>query len=203
MTEAVNPRMQFFGEDRLLDAVKTASGDPDAEKILCGLSSAVADYSEGSEPFDDMAALILLRTPAENDDMAGPAPFRTPAENDRHAIPVALSSFEEIRQAVFAAAGETQKTRMALLACDEALANIVSYSGATELAFSCEKQDGGLCISFFDNGIPFDPTAAGDEKEFEELDSGGMGLRLIRQTVSGMRYERRQNRNELILNFSL
>ena len=203
VTEAVNPRMQFFGEDRLLDAVKTASGDPDAEKILCGLSSAVADYSEGSEPFDDMAALILLRTPAENDDMAGPAPFRTPAENDRHAIPVALSSFEEIRQAVFAAAGETQKTRMALLACDEALANIVSYSGATELAFSCEKQDGGLCISFFDNGIPFDPTAAGDEKEFEELDSGGMGLRLIRQTVSGMRYERRQNRNELILNFSL
>jgi anti-sigma regulatory factor (Ser/Thr protein kinase) len=135
--------------------------------------------------------------------MEGPAPLRTPGEIDRQTIPVALSSFEKIKQAVFALAGDTQETRMALLACDEALTNIVSYSGATELAFSCEKRNGGLCISFFDNGIPFDPTAVGDEKEFEELDNGGMGLKLIRQNASGMRYERRRNRNELILNFNL
>ena len=94
-------------------------------------------------------------------------------------------------------------TRMALLACDETLANIVSYSGATELSFSCEKQDNVLHISFLDNGAPFDPTAVGAEKAFEQLDSGGMGLKLIRQNAAGMRYERRQNRNELSLYFNL
>ena len=203
VTEAVSPQRQFFGEQRLLETVKTVSDGLDADRILSGISSAVADFNAGGEPFDDMAALVLLRTPAEGDDMEGPAPLRTPGEIDRQTIPVALSSFETIRQAVFALAGDTQETRMALLACDEALTNIVSYSGATELAFSCEKRNGGLCISFFDNGIPFDPTAVGDEKEFEELDSGGMGLKLIRQNASGMRYERRRNRNELILNFNL
>lgn len=199
VTEAVNPGNQFFGEQRLLDAVKTVSDEPDAEKILSGIINAVGEFTEGGEPFDDTAVLALLRIPAES----GPADSRIPANNERVSIPVALSSFETVKRAVFAAAGETQKTRMALLACDEALTNIVSYSGATKLTFSCKRQGGDLCVSFFDNGIPFDPTAAGNEKEFEELDSGGMGLKLIRQTVSGMCYERRQNRNELILHFNL
>ena len=203
VTEAVNPQRQFFGEQRLLKTVTDVSDSLDAEKILSGISSAVTAFNDGGEPFDDMAVLVLLRMPAENDDMEGPAPLRTPGEIDRQTIPVALSSFEKIKQAVFALAGDTREARMALLACDEALTNIVNYSGATELAFSCEKQGGSLCVSFFDNGIPFDPTAVGDEKEFEELDSGGMGLRLIRQNASGMRYERRRNRNELILNFNL
>ena len=203
VTEAVNPRRQFFGEQRLLNTAEDVSASADAEKILSGISNAVTDFNNGGEPFDDMAVLVLLRMPAENDDMEGSAPLRTPGEIDRQTIPVALSSFEKIKQSVFALAGDTRETRMALLACDEALTNIVNYSGATELAFSCEKQNGGLCISFFDNGIPFDPTAVGEEKEFEELDSGGMGLKLIRQNASGMRYERRPNRNELILNFNL
>ena len=203
VTEAVNPRNEFFGEQRLLEALKNVSDSMDAEKILSAVNRAVEDFSEGGEPFDDMASLVLIRVPAESDDMAGPAPFRTSAESDRQPIPVALSSFDIIRQTVITMAGDTQKTRMALLACDEALTNIVSYSGATELAFSCEKRDKVLHISFFDDGFPFDPTATGAEKEFDELDSGGMGLKLIRQTASGMRYERRRNRNELTMYFNL
>ena len=203
VTEAVNPRQQLFGEQRLLETLKTVPDSSDAEKILSAVTQAVEDFSEGGESFDDMAALVLLRVPAEDDDMAGPAPFRNSAESDRVSIPVALSSFEIIRQAVITLAGDTQEARMALLACDEALTNIVSYSGATKLSYSCEKRDNMLYVSFFDNGIPFDPTAVGEEKEFEELDSGGMGLKLIRQTAAGMRYERRRNRNELILNFNL
>ena len=203
VTEAVNPQHQFFGEQRLLEALGTVPDSLDAEKILSAVTQAVEDFSEGGEPFDDMASLALLRVPAENDDMDGPAPFRTSAESDRFSIPVAPGSFEIIRRAVTALAGDTQEARMALLACDEALTNIISYSGATKLSYSCEKRDNLLYVSFFDNGIPFDPTAAGAEKEFEELDSGGMGLKLIRQTAAGMRYERRRNRNELTLYFNL
>ena len=203
VTEAVSPRKQFFGEQRLLETLKNIQDPLDAEKIVSAVSQAVKHFTEGGEPFDDMASLVLVRIPAENDDMAGPAPFRTSAVSERVSIPVALSSFDIIRQAVTAVAGNGQETRMALLACDEALTNIVSYSGATKLAFSCEKRDDVLYVSFFDNGVPFDPTATGAHKEFEELDSGGMGLKLIRQTAAGMRYERRQNRNELTLYFNL
>ena len=109
-----------------------------------------------------------------------------------------------MRKAVFALAGDTTQTRGALLACDEALANIVNYSGAVNLAFSCVKKDGELCVAFSDDGTPFDPTAVSPEKkEFDALDSGGMGLSLIAQSVSAMRYERKDGRNVFTLFFTL
>jgi anti-sigma regulatory factor (Ser/Thr protein kinase) len=192
VTDALNPQRVPFGTQRL---VETLTDHPDvrmtAEEIILRVSSAVGEYCAGVEPFDDMAAMVLLR------------PDEHPAGGLRP-IPVALSSFAEIKAAVFAVAGNTPETRKALLACDEALSNIVHYSGASELAFSCEKQGNTLCVLFSDNGIPFDPTAVQTEdKEFELLDSGGMGLNLIRQTVSSARYERRDGMNLFTLEFPL
>ena len=117
---------------------------------------------------------------------------------------MALSAFQEIKQAVFSAAGETPETRRALLACDEALANIVHYSHAEHLAFSCVREGDTLRVAFQDDGIPFDPvTAQAEDKAFDLLDSGGMGLRMIRESSSDMGYERKGNLNELTLVFSL
>ena len=89
------------------------------------------------------------------------------------------------------------------MACDEALANIVNYSNADSLEFACRKEGEELIVVFSDNGIPFDPTAEDPlEKDFDFLDSGGMGLSMIRQIVSSFSYERKDGRNELTLRFS-
>ena len=40
-----------------------------------------------------------------------------------------------------------------------------------------------------------------DEKSFEELDTGGMGIKLARMNSDDMVYARRQNRNVLTLKF--
>ena len=103
---------------------------------------------------------------------------------------------------MFASAGDTPETRRALLACDEVLANIVSYSNASNLLFSCDRKDGQLRVTFSDDGISFDPTVyCAEEKEFEFLDNGGMGLNLIAQTASSMHYERKNGRNVFTLVF--
>jgi len=192
VTDALNPEHVPFGTQKLAD---TLTDHPEvsmtAEEIILKVSSAVGEYCAGVEPFDDMAAMVLLMT--DEHSAGGMRP-----------IPVALSSFAAVKEAVFAEAGDTPETRKALLACDEALSNIVHYSGASDLAFSCKKQGDTLCVRFSDNGIPFDPTAVQTEdKEFELLDSGGMGLNLIRQTVSSARYERKEGRNLFALEFSL
>lgn len=146
MTDAVNPRREFFGSDRLLETVRqSASEEAPQEDVVSRIRSAVGAFCEGNEPFDDMALLVLLRTD-------GPSEFRTCT------LPAALSSFDEIKKAVSETAGETPETRKALLACDEVLANIVRYSGAKTLDFSCEVKDNGLCITFADDGIPFPPS---------------------------------------------
>ena len=188
ITEAVNADKQFFGEGKLLDTVKGFSADTDtAEEIITRTKQAVLTFCEGSDPFDDMAALALVYHGVVEKSLA-----------------VALSSFDVIKKTVFTAAGDTPEVRRALLACDEALTNIVSYSGAKALTFACEKQDGLLHITFSDDGIPFNPTAAqSEEKDFDLLDSGGIGLNLIRQTASSMHYERKHGQNVFSLFFSL
>ena len=192
VTDALNPQHVPFGTQRLVD---TLTDHPDArmtaEEIILKVSSAVGEYCAGVEPFDDMAAMVLLLT---DDHPAG----------GMRPIPVALSSFAEIKEAVFTVAGNTPETRKALLACDEALSNIVHYSGASALAFRCEKEGDTLSVILADNGIPFDPTAVqAEDREFETLDSGGMGLNLIRQTVSSARYERKDGRNLFTMRFNV
>lgn len=186
VTESVNPQNAFFGEKRLMEAVKNLPDTENAaEETILNLSRAVGVFCDGSEPFDDMAVLVLTRNRADE-----------PYGDGMHTLPVSLASFEEIKKAAFEAAGETPAVRKALLACDEALANIVHYSGAKELAFSCRKEDENLIVAFRDDGIPFDPTAEQtEEKEFEDLDSGGMGLNIIRQTAVSIQYERTGDRN--------
>ena len=206
LTDALNAQRKPFGTKRLVETLKDISvktkqmseapkdictdSDP-SENLLQKLLDTIDTYSEGVEPFDDTAVLILFRTEAQDED-------------DALTLPVSLSSFAEIKEAVFAETGNTPAARKALLACDETLTNIVRYSGATELSFKCKKQGETLCVVFTDNGIAFDPaTSETEKKAFEELDSGGMGLNLIRQTASRSRYERRGEKNIFALDFSI
>ena len=57
MTEAVNPRNQFFGTDRLLEAVKCVpAGTASSKDYIMEVSRKVGDFCEGNDPFDDQAS---------------------------------------------------------------------------------------------------------------------------------------------------
>ncbi len=71
VTEAMNPQDDFFGTDRLMDAVRMLQAQKDSDNagvaedarrdIPAGVSRAVSLFREDSEPFDDMAILALWR----------------------------------------------------------------------------------------------------------------------------------------------
>ena len=55
-----------------------------------------------------------------------------------------------------------------------------------------------------DNGEAFDPVNAKPvEKKFEELDLGGMGIKLARQFSRDMNYKREMERNILALTIDI
>ena len=114
VSEAVSPQRQFFGEDRLWEAVKDFSTDENAaEETVLRLSGAVDAFCGENEAFDDMAILALVY---KGD------------EGKWRSLPVELAAFDTVKETVIAAVGDKPETRQALLACDEALTNIVSYS---------------------------------------------------------------------------
>lgn len=195
LTESVNPENVFYGKKRLLDALsgKWEETDP-AESTLLRISRSVHDFCGACEPFDDMAALALFRKEI-------PEP-PSPADPGWRSLPVTLEAFAAVRGAAFALAGDTPPVRRALLACDEWIANVVSYSGAKQFAFSVRREEETLLLAFSDDGMPYDPTENQEElADFDDLDQGGMGLSLIRQTASRMEYSRSENRNILLLWF--
>lgn len=65
-----------------------------------------------------------------------------------------------------------------------------------------EGQGEELVFEIRDKGKPFDPTAVGDPDltiDADERDLGGLGIFLMRQYMSDVRYERRNNENILRL----
>ena len=72
---------------------------------------------------------------------------------------------------------------------EEAFANVVSYSGATRAWYAVEESPSGLSVTLIDDGDPFDlTTAEAPDPEFEDLEFGGMGMRLVRQLASEVSY---------------
>ncbi|MBP5707099.1 MAG: SpoIIE family protein phosphatase, partial [Spirochaetales bacterium] len=190
VTEALDKDNHFFGTQRLHDAVLHNCTETDnAMDTVNGVLNVVHDFSAGKEQFDDTAILAAY--------------FKTlSAKKTEISLSMDVSSINTIKETVFEMLGQNPQSRKVILACDEVLANIVHYSGADQLIFGCEKKDSFFCVHFTDNGSPFDPTAEQpQDKDFDMLDMGGMGLSLIRQTAKSMTYIRKNNLNVLTLEF--
>jgi len=94
------------------------------------------------------------------------------------------------------------------LCIEEAVANIIMYSGAAqsrqEIAVELVMDRGDLLAIIEGGGAPFGPTAAPlrvRPSSIDDAPSGQLGIHLMRNYASEMRYERRAGRNRLTLRF--
>lgn len=88
------------------------------------------------------------------------------------------------------------------LIVEEAVANIVNYSGATVMVLCAWEEGGSLYISFTDDGIPFDPTqhpAPDLTLPIYERPIGGLGIHYIRTMSDGVTYRREDGKNILTI----
>jgi serine/threonine-protein kinase RsbW len=94
-----------------------------------------------------------------------------------------------------------------LLACQEALVNIVSYAypqgrGEVEIIPTLMLDPRRLVVQISDAGVAFNPLAWPDPDvtiPLEERPLGGLGIFLMRRIMDHVRYRREMDRNVLIL----
>ncbi|MCR4762327.1 MAG: SpoIIE family protein phosphatase [Lachnospiraceae bacterium] len=191
VTEAINPEMEQFGEERLKDTVSQKyreggkNGSP--RTIVQTVIDAVGQFAGSAEQFDDITCTAFL--------------FHDHTDGTRTLTPE-MASFRSVKDMIRSSLGADEHTNQIILACEEMFVNIVNYSGADQVSFSCDRTAEICTVVFVDNGIPFDPvTAQVREKEFEELDQGGMGIKLARMYSKEMLYSRRNERNVLTMRF--
>ena len=181
VTEAVDPQNHFFGEQRLLQALEGVS---DASQATQAVQTAVGRFYNGRETFDDLTILsVFCRETAVT---------RT--------LRPSLEELPVIKECLMALTEDSGLLKRTMLVCDEVFTNIVSYAEATAVSFTCEWEEDGITLLFSDNGKPFDPLQEPDtDKDFDDWDTGGMGLLLVKQTASHLFYQRRSGENRLLL----
>jgi len=193
ITEAINTQKKLFGEERLKETVsgvyERKGTSTTALELVKTVRKTVEDYFEGMGQFDDITCAAILYH--EN--------------SDRHLeLSVDIASFAVVKNVIMSFFGDSEKTRNIILACEEMFVNIVNYSKADRVSFSCEINRNLFSVVFMDNGICFDPTARRNEdREFEDLDRGGMGIMLAKSYSSRMTYCRVGNKNFLTMHFGI
>lgn len=95
-----------------------------------------------------------------------------------------------------------------MVAADEIFANIVRYSKANDWTLLVEETDepAGIRIVLTDDGVPFDPLATRDpdtKLSVEDRPIGGMGILIVKKTMSPVTYERKDGRNILSMGLKI
>ena len=93
------------------------------------------------------------------------------------------------------------------VALDELLANTIAYGGAARIVVDVTLHPNRLSVMLIDDGKPFDPFGQdapppplpGTTLPLEERKIGGDGIQLVRRMMDDVRYERRADRNVVVL----
>ena len=95
------------------------------------------------------------------------------------------------------------------MALDEALTNVVLYAYPKDcrgtVGIHLSRDGNTITAEIVDHGKPFDPTAhpAPDiTLPIEQRPIGGLGIHLVRNLVTSLRYYREQGENHLVLTTS-
>ena len=191
--EAINREQEQFGFDRLKAAAVHGDADRlnpyDARALAGDVTGAVRAFAEGTEQFDDITCLALI--------------YNASGSESRKLSPD-IAAFAAVKKTIFSSLGESENTRNIILACEEIFSNIVNYSGADQVAFSCRRSGDTWFVTFIDNGTPFDPVKTKrKEPAFEDLEFGGMGIKLARTLSKDMVYNRVGVKNVLTMTFAI
>ena len=102
--------------------------------------------------------------------------------------------------------GSRQRFQMEV-AVEEIFANIVHYAyapniGPVTVRLSADEEEGCLCVTFLDEGIPFDPLKKPEPDvtlPAQERKIGGLGIFMVQKSMDRVSYEYKDGRNQLTL----
>lgn len=178
VTEARNRKRQMLGQKRLAEMVTNTQD----------LLVSVKQYIGSAEPTDDITLMTIRKlTPVE------PISLRVANHEDQ---------WPRLRRAIhefgICVGVEKRILKKLEVAAEEAVVNILRYSGATEIALTLSHSP--FTITLSDDGIAFDPTAYEINADaVEKRQIGGLGISLIRQIADEVRYEYTNNKNQLTI----
>ncbi|MBR0068414.1 MAG: SpoIIE family protein phosphatase, partial [Kiritimatiellae bacterium] len=181
---------KLYGEERMLKALSDTSRH--GKDVLDAVLADVRRYAADVEQADDCTQL-LIRYRGEPDVVTHEY---VPTMED-------LARATDDLAAALKPVPAKAKNKL-LVAADEIFANIVRYSGATRWSLSVvlTHNPEGVRLVISDDGKPFDPLIHRDPDttlSAAEREVGGLGILIVKKTMSPVTYRRRNGNNILTI----
>ncbi len=195
VTEATNGANELFGETRLRDALNEGRDGSISERCAT-VKTGLDRFVDAAPQFDDVTMLAVKLREIRTDDSLTVFPEPDSAESVRKFLDCKSLRYGLTKKAA---------NRMQIVA-DEIFANICQYGNATEANVSVDGDGESLTMSFSDNGVPYDPTAAPIPDvtlSAEEREIGGLGIHLVRNMAEAVAYEFKDGRNVLTVRMKI
>ena len=191
LNEAEDEFKQMFNKERIIDVIHDAmaEGNVSPESLIQRMTEAVEDFVGDAVQSDDLTMLAIKRLMP-----------------DTITLKVSESAYPRMKEYLLATTDKAhfddhQANRLRL-AVEEAVGNIIDYSGATEMTLSADISNGLLSITITDNGKPFNPLAAPEpdlDMPIEDREPGGLGIMYMRKMSDDLSYQRTDHQNILII----
>ncbi len=202
LTEAMNASYEQFKMQRINDVAFQAltAHQQEPRQLIARMSDAVRQFVGGAEQSDDLTMMAIQYIRQQSD-----VKMRSTLVlvNNRQEMPKVRDFVTEFCSRVGC---DDDTTGLVTAAIAEAVSNVINYAypeGATgDITLEAASNDIRLKFTIMDTGKPFDPTVLSTDDD-EPLDGGQYasktGIRLMRQNMDTINYERMDNLNVLTL----
>ncbi len=199
VTEAHDRENALFGDRRLAEMMGSGKNE-DVKKIVLDVVEAVKAFEGECDQYDDVTAMAVKYEKKPVDALKK---LKVNITND-------LVQIDRVNQAFNAFSEEnhisTSVRRKLNLVFDELLNNIISYAYDDDkehhIGVEIELTHKKLIVSITDDGLPFNPFAGKTPDitiGLEDRKIGGLGIHLVRSLMDKARYQRRVDKNIVIL----
>ena len=190
ITEQPDTSAEPYGEARLLKVLSRSPYRRDA--VLKEVLADVRRYAAGAEQADDCTQLVIRYRGEPEMFSREYAPTMDGVTQASADLAAALESVPE------------KVKNQLLVAADEIFANIMRYSDATIWSLTVERTHSpeGVRLIITDDGKAFDPLSHRDPDTTlcaEDRAIGGLGILIIKKTMSPVTYKRRNGTNILTM----
>ncbi|MEE9576592.1 MAG: PAS domain-containing protein [Gemmatimonadota bacterium] len=200
VTEAMNEEQRLYDESRLVELLSSCDSN-DAEAVVRDTLEGIRSFQGGATQADD---ITILATTYYGE------PEGTEVSVLHLSLVNRLDEIDRVQESFNAFAEEhgvpTPIRRQINLVLDELLSNVLSYAfeddEEREIDVRIELSSDRLAVTVADDGIPFNPFSGAPPDtslSLEERELGGLGIHVVRKVMDEVSYNRRTDRNVVIL----
>jgi sigma-B regulation protein RsbU (phosphoserine phosphatase) len=200
VTEAMNEEQRLYDERRLAELLSSSDSN-DAEAVVRATLEGIRSFQGNAAQADDIT--ILATTYYGEPEGAEVRVLHLSLVNR-------LDEIGRIHESFNAFAEEhgvpTPIRRQINLVLDELLSNVISYAfeddEEREIDVRIELSSDRLAVTIADDGIPFNPFSSAPPDtslSLEERELGGLGIHVVSKVMDEVSYNRRTDRNVVIL----